>query len=164
MTAQEIIRHLGLVPLPMEGGFYRETFRSEWNLSGPALPPGYPGARSGYTAIYYLLTPETSSALHRLRGDEVWHFYLGDPAEQIQLRADGTTRTVRLGQDLTAGEQLQVRVPAGAWQSTRLAAGGRFALMGTTMAPGFDFADYEHGRIEELSGPYPALRCWLASA
>ena len=163
MTAQDIIRLLGLSRLPMEGGYYRETLRSEWTLSRSALPPGYPGARAAHTAIYYLLTPETSSALHRLRGEEVWHFYLGDPVEQIRLLPDGTSCTVRLGSDLAGGEQLQVLIPAGAWQSTRLAPGGQWALLGTTMAPGFDFEDYEHGNAQELSKTYPLLARWSLS-
>jgi uncharacterized protein len=110
------------------------------------------------TAIYYLLTPDNFSTLHRLRGDEIFHFYLGDPVEMLELRADGVGGTVILGQDIEAGEQLQHVVPAGVWQGARLIAGGKFALLGTTVSPGFDYADYETGRREELTAQYAGFR------
>src|SRR6266404_1472583 len=95
-TAEELIRHLGLVPHPKEGGYFRETYRSAESYAG--LPPRYAGPRSAGTAIYYLLTPNTYSALHRLQTDEIFHFYLGDPVRMLQLDADGKGRTVVLGQ------------------------------------------------------------------
>ena len=161
MTAQQIIEKLGLVPLPGEGGYYRETYRSKALLPRAALPAGYPADRAAGTAIYYLITPETSSTLHRLRGDEVWHFYLGDPVEQIQLLPDGGGRIVVLGPDLERGQEPQTLVPGGTWQSARLLPGGRFALMGTTMAPGFEFEEYAPGNPAELRKAYPLLDRWL---
>ncbi|HOW98116.1 MAG TPA: cupin domain-containing protein [Kiritimatiellia bacterium] len=161
MTAQQIIEKLGLVPLPGEGGYYRETHRSKTLLPRAALPAGYPAGRAASTAIYYLLTPETSSALHRLRGDEVWHFYLGDPVEQLQLLPDGRSRIVVLGSDLGRGQQPQALVPGGTWQSARLLPDGRFALLGTTMAPGFEFEEYEPGNPAELAKAHPLLDRWL---
>ena len=141
MTAEELIRLLKLEPHPKEGGWFRETYRS----SG-ACEPGAPfeGERSHGTAIYYLLTPDTFSALHRLPGDEVFHFYLGDPVEMLELHPDGSARTVVLGPDPRT-MQLQHVVTGGVWQGTRLIEGGSFALMGCTVAPGFDYADYEPG-------------------
>jgi predicted cupin superfamily sugar epimerase len=106
--------------------------------------------------MYYLLTPDTFSALHRLPTDEVFHFYLGDPVEMLQLYSDGSGRVVTLGPDLGAGQQLQAIVPRGVWQGSTLRAGGAWALLGTTVAPGFDFEDYEAG-LEPLAEQYPAF-------
>ena len=158
LTAQEIIARLGLRPHPEEGGFFAETYRAEERLDGSALPSRYAGHRAVSTAIYYLLTPGTVSALHRLASDEVFHFYMGDPVEMLHLRPNGSHRLLILGQDLTANMAPQVVVPAGVWQGARLAAGGRWALLGCTVAPGFEFADYEHGRREPLARAYPAAR------
>lgn len=156
LTAEEIIDKLGLVPLAVEGGYFRETYRSAWRLPAKALPPGFGGPRSVATAIYFLLTPDSFSAIHRLPADEVFHFYAGDPVEMVALHADGTTRTVVLGSDLEAGQAPQWVVAGGTWQGARLVAGGRYALMGTTVAPGFDYADLEMGRREELQRRYPS--------
>jgi predicted cupin superfamily sugar epimerase len=158
MTADQIKSLLGLVPLPHEGGFYAETYRSGAIIPGGTLGREWPDARSVATAIYYLLTPETFSALHRVRSDEMFHFYLGDPVEMLLLSPDGSTGTLVLGSDLAAGMRPQVLVPHGAWQGARLAPGGRLALLGTTVAPGFDFADFELGEREALILAYPGQR------
>lgn len=157
LTVQELIELLDLKPLPREGGFFRETWRSMHTLSAGALPPGYDGARPVATAIYYLLTPDVFSALHRLRGDEIYHFYLGDPVEFLELSPDGGVTTTRLGQNLQAGMQVQHVVPGGHWQGARLVEGGRYALLGTTMAPGFSFEDFEPGDAAALSLEFPDL-------
>jgi len=156
MTAEEVKRLLQLEPLVVEGGFFRETYRSRWMVSAEYLPKGIRGPRSIGTAIYYMITPETFSALHRLPGTEIFHFYLGDPVVMLQLLPDGSARTITLGSDLVAGHQPQVVVCGGVWQGSRLAPGGKFALMGTTMSPGFDAADYEHGNTEQLIAEYPS--------
>src|SRR5215470_4446220 len=110
-TAEELIACLDLEPHPKEGGYFREMYRcSEWFAAG-SLPARYGDARSVSTAIYYLLTPTTFSALHRLQSDEVFHFYLGSPVRMLQLLPDGTGRTLVLGPDLLAGQHLQVVVP-----------------------------------------------------
>lgn len=158
MTAAEIIACLGLRPLPIEGGYYRETYRAEESLDASALPPRYPGARALSTGIYYLLTPDTFSALHRLRSDEIYHFYLGDPVELLLLFPDGRGERRRLGSDLRIGERPQLVVPAGAWQGSRLAPGGSVALLGTTVAPGFELADFEAGSRSPLLAAYPDFR------
>ncbi len=160
VTAEEVIERLGLSPLPFEGGYYRETLRSAERLPASAPPLDYAAGRSLYTAIYYLVTPESGSALHKLQSDEVWHFYLGDPVEQVQLWPDGSSCLVRLGHDLRGGCVPQALVPGGVWQSTRLAPGGAFALLGTTMAPGFDVAEFTAGSPAELAGRYPLLKTW----
>lgn len=152
LTAELLITALELKPLPLEGGFFRETYRSADRLEQDGRD------RALATAIHYLLTPDTFSALHRLPADEIFHFYLGSPVEMLQLHPDGTGRVLTLGPDLLAGQSPQVIVPRGVWQGSRLAPGGTFALLGTTMAPGFDFADYEAGDGPTLAGRYPEFR------
>lgn len=142
LSVEDLFRLLDLRPLPGEGGFFVETYRSKHELSPQALPPGYRGARSAATTIYYLLTPESFSALHRLVGDEVYHFYLGDPVEMLLLDERNGGRRLILGQDLKAGMRIQTVVPGGIWQGSRLCSGGRYALLGTTMTPGFDGDDF----------------------
>ena len=154
MTADDVKQLLQLQPLAIEGGFFRETYRSRWNVSAEYLPDGIRGPRSIGTAIYYMITPETFSPLHRLPGSEIFHFYLGDPAIMLQLLPDGSSRTITLGSDLAGGQQPQVVVRGGVWQGCKLASGGKFALMGTTMSPGFDYADYETGDREQLIAQY----------
>jgi predicted cupin superfamily sugar epimerase len=155
MTADEVKELLQLVPLALEGGFFRETYRSRWAVSAEYLPDGIGGSRSIGTAIYYMITPETFSTLHRLPGTEVFHFYAGDPAEMLQLLPDGTSRAITLGADLAAGHQPQVVVRGHIWQGCRLAAGGKWALLGTTMSPGFDYDDYETPEVDALLAQYP---------
>jgi predicted cupin superfamily sugar epimerase len=152
-TADALIRHLGLQPHPKEGGFFRETYRAAESFS--TLPPRYHGPRSASTAIYYLLTPNTFSALHRLQTDEIFHFYLGDPIRMLQLDADGQGRTIVLGPDVLHGQQLQVLAPRGVWQGSCLEPGGAFALLGCTVAPGFEYVDYETGSRQALLAQYP---------
>ncbi|MCI0639006.1 MAG: cupin domain-containing protein [Gemmataceae bacterium] len=161
MTAEEIIELLDLRPHPKEGGFFRETYRAAGNIEAKALPERYAGDRSVSTAIYYLLTPSTYSALHRLKSDEVFHFYLGDPVRMLQLSPDGSGRTLVLGSDVLRGQQPQVVVPSGVWQGSLLEPGGRFALLGCTVAPGFDYADYEQGIRSDLTKQYPEFRDWI---
>ncbi len=155
-TAAAIVALLKLEPLPREGGYYAETFR------GDPLPAGVSGAdeeRVVTTAIYYLMTPDAFSALHRLPTPELFHFYLGDPVEQLLLFPDGSGRVARLGDDLLAGERPQSLVPGGVWQGARLVPGwcSGYALLGTTMAPGFAFSLYEHGVRQTLLAAYPAF-------
>ncbi|MBB4284888.1 cupin domain-containing protein [Roseospira goensis] len=155
-TAEAVIRHLGLQPHPAEGGYFRETYRAPEAVAGAALPTRYAGMdRCVSTAIYYLLTPETLSAMHRLASDEVFHFYAGDPVQQLHLHPGGRAETVTLGADVFAGQRPLVVVPQGVWQGARLCPGGRWALLGCTVAPGFEFADYEHGDRAGLVAGWP---------
>jgi predicted cupin superfamily sugar epimerase len=157
-TADQLIAALDLEPLPVEGGYYRETYRSDLLLAAAALGPHDAAARSACTAIYYLLTPETFSALHRLLADEVYHFYLGDPVELLLLDPQsGRGSVVTLGPDVQAGQAPQAVAPRGVWQGSALAPGGRVALLGTTMAPGFEFTDYESGDRAGLSASFPTF-------
>ena len=152
-TAEEVIAALNLAPHPEEGGFFRETYRSAENFR-----PGGPftGERSHSTGIYYLLTADTFSAMHRLPGDEMFHFYAGDPVAMLELFPSGESRHTILGPDLQTMTYQRV-VPGGVWQGSRLVEGGEWALLGTTMAPGFSFEDYEHGSAALLD-EYPSER------
>jgi predicted cupin superfamily sugar epimerase len=156
-TAEQIIHRLQLKPLTIEGGYFRETYRSTLSVPVHGLPHDYGSQRSVSTAIYYLLTPDTFSAIHRVKSDEVFHFYAGDPVEMLQLCPDGAGKTLTMGNDLATGHQPQVVVLAGVWQGCRLVSGGRWALMGCTVAPGFDYADFTEGLRAELISSYPAF-------
>lgn len=158
--AQEIIDRLGLNPLPDEGGYYKETYRSHHKIDVRDTD-GHTHSRSAGTAIYYLITQRGFSALHRLKYDEVFHFYQGDAAEMIIIEPSGSHRIIELGQDVKNGQIPQVVVPADAWQGTRLKDGGKWALFGTTMAPGFDFSDFELGSYEDLSRRLPEIKSLL---
>ena len=153
MTAEQLIDLLKLQKHPNEGGYFRETYRSRASFD----PTNYAAARSVSTAIYYLITPDSFSALHRLPGDEIFHHYLGEPVEMLMLRPSGAHEIVRIGPNIPAGERPQVVVPGGVWQGSRLVGREGFALLGCTMAPGFDYADYQHGRRDELIAQFPAV-------
>jgi len=158
MTPQRVIELLGLEPHPREGGFFRETHRSKHSVPLHELGSGYSGDRSASTAIYSMLTRDTCSAMHRLPGDEVFHDSLGASVEMVLLSADASARTVMLGNHLASGDRPQVVVPGGVWQGSRIVGDGSFALLGATMAPGFDDADYEHGDREWLISRWPSER------
>lgn len=141
LTADQVIAKLGLAPLPGEGGFYRETYRSAVMHRAADQSPS--ARRSVGTAIYYFLTPDTYSALHRLRSDEVYHFYAGDPVEMTLVHPGGRLQSVALSNMLVADDVPQFAVPANVWQGSRLRSGGSWALLGTTVTPGFEFEDCE---------------------
>jgi predicted cupin superfamily sugar epimerase len=149
MTTDEIKALLNLKPHPVEGGHFRRTYTS---ANTQYLPRGM---RPMGTAIYYLLEPGTFSEMHVLDSDEMFHFYLGDPVEMLQLHPDGSSSVVTLGPDLQAGQHVQHVVPAGVWQGTRLIGDGKVALLGCTVTPGFDFADYRSGSYAELTEKWP---------
>ena len=147
MTAEQVIKALGLIPLEGEGGLVKETYRSTWKTES--------GEAAG-TAIFYFLRGNAFSHLHRLTGDEIYHFYLGDPVELTELLPDGGVRKTVLGSGITDGETVQYLVPGGNWQGSRLRPGGEWALLGTTMCPGYRQEEYEHGDQEVLLKMYPA--------
>lgn len=138
-TASEIIAKLGLIPHP-EGGFYAEMFRSPDRVM---LADGRD--RTSCTAIYYLLPAGSFSALHRVAADEIWHHYGGSPLELVTISPEGTSGSVKLGPALAAGQVPQAVVPAGVWQGARPIEDARFkySLVGCTVAPGFEFEDFE---------------------
>lgn len=149
MTADQIKTLLKLQPHPIEGGFFRRTYTSAGSVDLPR------GSRAIGTAIYYLLEPGTFSEMHVLDSDEIFHFYIGDPVEMLQLLPDGRSAVFTLGPDLAAGQHVQLVVPAGVWQGTRLVGDGRVALLGCSVTPGFDFADYRNAGAEELIAKWP---------
>jgi hypothetical protein len=152
-SANDIIKNLNLQPHP-EGGYFRETFRSSGIIPASGLPPEYNSQRNLSTAIYYMLTPDSASMMHRLVSDEVYHFYLGDPVTMLLLYPGGQSETVTLGHDIAAGQLVQGVVPAGVWQGSFLQSGGQYALLGCTVAPGFDFEDFELGDRQKLMADY----------
>lgn len=149
MTTAELKQMLRLEPHPVEGGYFRRTYTSAGTIDLPR------GTRAQGTAIYYLLEQGTFSEMHTLASDEIFHFYLGDPVEMLQLHPDGGSALYTLGPDLLAGQHLQLVVPAGVWQGTRLIGDGKMALLGCTVTPGFDFADYRNATAEELIARWP---------
>lgn len=149
MTADEIKNLLKLAPHPIEGGYFRQTYVSEVSV---AL---LRGVRPYGTAIYYLLEAGTFSEMHMLASDEIFHFYLGDPVEMLQLFPNGDSVVVTLGPHLSTGQRVQVIVAAGVWQGTRLIGDGKVALLGCTVTPGFDYADYRSGTYAELAANWP---------
>jgi predicted cupin superfamily sugar epimerase len=150
MTTEEIKALLQLQPHPVEGGFFRRTYTSAATVDLPH------GQRAQSTAIYYLLEPGTFSEMHSLASDEIFHFYLGDPVEMLQLHPDGRSALFTLGPDLAAGQHVQLVVPAGVWQGTSLIGNGKVALLGCTVTPGFDFADYRNATYAELASKWPS--------
>jgi predicted cupin superfamily sugar epimerase len=154
MTAEEIKALLKLEPHPVEGGYFRRTYTSDLTIQAPRGSNHV--TRAAGSAIYYLLEPGTFSEMHVLASDELFHFYLGDPVEMLQLWPDGRSETIVLGPDLAAGQHVQLLVPAGVWQGTRLIGNGKVALLGCSVVPGFDFADYTSGSYAELSAKWPA--------
>ena len=154
--ARRIVARLGMAKIPHEGPWFVETWRSPDRVEG-ALAARYDGPRIAGTAILALITDESFSALHRLATDELWHFHAGAPLELFTIGADGRDECVTLGADLLGGEHPQRRVPAGTWMAARPLGGQEaWTLIGNTLAPGFEFADYEAGEREALIRLCPA--------
>lgn len=153
-TAEELVNHLQLEKHP-EGGYYRETYRSEETISHPCLPEGFQGHRPFSTAIYYLLHQGDFSAFHRIRSDECWHFYAGGVLLIHVIEPGGAYRCIRLGAALAAEETFQYVVPARAWFAAIPAPETSFSLVGCTVAPGFDFLDFEMADRTALLRTYP---------
>ncbi len=152
MTAQDYIRELNLQPHP-EGGYFSEWYRSE----GSFIPEGFGSARSFGTSIYFLLENGNFSALHRIKSDELWHFYDGDPLEIIEISPNGKPSTTILGRCPEKDGKLTHLVKAGQWFGSRLAPESRFALVGCTVSPGFDFRDFEMPHREWFLSEFPSL-------
>lgn len=153
LSALEVARLLKLEPLDQEGGYFRRTGESATVL---------PGGKRAWSTIYSLITPEGFSALHRLATDEIWCFHAGDALESLRLKPDGSGEWVKLGLN-PARERLQDAVPAGIWQGTRLAAGGRWALCTCVVAPEFVWSDFELGDRAALAAAYPAFAEGIAT-
>ncbi len=148
------IEKLGLEKHP-EGGFFRETYRSAGNIPESVLPGDRPGARSFSTAIYYLLDGHDFSAFHRIRSDELWHFYAGSRLNIHVIDPQGDYQLIGLGDNPENGETFQAAVMAGCWFGAELADNQSFALVGCTVAPGFDYWDFEMADRTELLDRFP---------
>lgn len=166
LRPEEIIELLRLEPLPEEGGFFRETYRAAETIPADALPARYRDrarGRAHSTQIYFLITPRSPSLMHLVASDEVFHHYAGDPVEQLHLTLAGQAGIHWIGGDLRAGQRPQVIVPRDVWQGCRVRAGGiGWALLGCTVSPGFDWADFRIGGRDEIHSVYrgdePAIR------
>jgi len=145
---QKIINKFNLTPLKEEGGFFIETYRSAEIIGKGNLPLRYKSARHFSTSILYLITYDNYSALHKVASDEIFHFYLGDAVIMLNLFGDGSSQKIKLGSDIFNDEYVQYLVPKNTWQGAKLAEGGTYALLGTTVSPGFEFEDYV------FAGPY----------
>jgi uncharacterized protein len=151
--AQYWIEKLALTPHP-EGGYFRQTYRSDLTIAKAALP-NFPGPRSTSTAIYFLLDGENFSAFHRIRSDELWHFYAGTTLNIHVIDPNGNYSQILLGQNHDHGENFQALVKAGCWFASRVQDPKSFALVGCTVAPGFDFEDFELAKRLDLSQRFP---------
>lgn len=151
------IEKLGLLRHP-EGGYYRETYRSDEVVERGALPSRFTGLRPFSTAIYFLLNGDDTSAFHRIKSDELWHFYSGSPLAIHVIDQNGEYTPIKLGCAPEQGEYFQAVVKAGSWFGASLCKPRSYALVGCTVAPGFDFDDFEMGTRDELLRLYPAHR------
>lgn len=150
LTAEKIIKQLNLQRHPQEGGYYRRTFTDSYQIK---MPDGL--LRNASTCIYYLVTPDEFSTLHQLTSSEIFHFYMGDPVEMIQIDPKGKLTTYILGSNFLHGEVQQVIVPPKTWQGARLIGDGKWALFGCTTVPGFEFKDFISGDRDALSNYFP---------
>ena len=154
VTAQQLIQRYKLQPHP-EGGWYKETYKSHEYIPATALPGRFSGSRSFSTAIYFLLEQNNFSGFHRIRSDECWHFYAGDPLLIYVIQQNGMLDIIQLGSDISNGQLFQYVVPANCWFASKPAAGSRFSFVGCTVSPGFDFADFELADADTLTVLYP---------
>jgi hypothetical protein len=154
MTVQQLVQLLDLQPHP-EGGYYKEVYRSAGFIEHACLPDTFQGKRNFSTSIYYLLQNRDFSAFHRIQSDEIWHYYLGGNVLLHLLDPKGKYQCKVLGTNITDGAAFQVVIPAGTWFAAELAPGNNFTLAGCTVAPGFDFADFELAGRRELIQQYP---------
>jgi len=154
MNAEYFIKHLRLTPHP-EGGYFKETYRASESIPVDALPARFAGGRSFSTGIYYLLEQGDCSVFHKIKSDEGWHFYAGETLLIHIIESDGAYHCIKLGANLSAGEIFQFVVPANTWFASEPAPDSSFCLAGCTVAPGFDFADFEIARKENLLASFP---------
>ena len=154
MTVQQLIQQYNLQPHP-EGGWYKETYKSGEYISGSALPERFGGSRAFSTAIYFLLEQGNFSAFHRIKSDECWHFYAGDPLQVYVMQLSGRLDIIHLGNDIEKEQVFQFVVPANCWFASRPAPGSTFCFVGCTVAPGFDFTDFELAKASSLTALFP---------
>lgn len=154
LTPRQLIQQYALQPHP-EGGWYKETYKSSEYNSATSLPERFGGSRAFSTAIYFLLEQENFSAFHRIKSDECWHFYAGGSLLVYVIQQDGRLDIIQLGNDIEKEQVFQYVVPANCWFAGKPAPGSAYCFVGCTVAPGFDFADFELADASILSGLYP---------
>jgi predicted cupin superfamily sugar epimerase len=154
ITPQQLIEQYQMLSHP-EGGYYKETYKSQETIAQNALPERFSGARSFSTAIYFLLQKGDFSAFHKIQSDECWHFYAGETLNIYVLHKNGELQIIKLGNNIEAGEAFQYAVPAGCWFASEPAKESDFSFVGCTVAPGFDFNDFVLANADELLIEYP---------
>jgi uncharacterized protein len=153
-SAEQLIQQYKLEPHP-EGGWYKETYRSLELIAATALPERFSGARAFSTAIYFLLEAGNFSAFHKIKSDECWHFYSGDPLDLYILKQDGNLEVIHLGNDISKQQVFQYVVPANCWFASKPSAESKFSFLGCTVAPGFHFSDFELATADSLASEFP---------
>lgn len=156
VPAEYWIEKLALTAHP-EGGFYKETYRSPENIQVCGLPSRFDSQRSFSTAIYFMLRSQDKSVFHRIKSDELWHFHAGCSLKIYVLRQESLS-IVRLGSNIDDGESFQVSIPANCWFGAIVSKPNAYTLASCTVAPGFDFKDFQIGRREQLLHEFPAYR------
>lgn len=154
MTVDTLVKELDLLPHP-EGGFYKETYRSEGKITQACLSPNFSGDRNMATGIYFLIEKGNFSALHKIKSDETWHFYYGDALEVIEINEQGKLNITHIGSNILKGETFQYTVKANTWFGSRVSGNGSFSLVGCTVYPGFDFNDFELAKQQDLIQLFP---------
>ncbi len=149
LSINELVKHFDMLPHP-EGGYYKETYRSNELIARNALPQRFVGDRNFSTAIYFLLEKGNFSGFHKIQSDECWHFYAGQTLLIYVLHNNGELQIITLGNNIMNGEVFQAEVPAGCWFASEPAPNSEFSFVGCTVAPGFDFADFELAKAERL--------------
>ncbi len=155
LTVQQLVQQFNMLPHP-EGGYYKETYRSAESIPQVALPVRFNEKKYFSTAIYFLLEQGNFSAFHRIKSDECWHFYAGETLLVYVLYPNGNLTITRLGNDIINGDTFQFVVPANCWFASELAEQTNFSFVGCTVAPGFDFTDFELAKADELIAEFPA--------
>lgn len=153
-SAEEIIKHLDLQPHP-EGGYFKETYRSVGSISEASLPENFKGSRNYATAIYFLLTYGNFSAFHKIKQDEIWHFYEGSPIRLIMISEGAELSEIIIGRNFSKGEVPQFAVPKNHWFAGEVMEPESFSLVGCTVSPGFDFRDFTLAERKELEDSFP---------
>jgi len=151
---EQIIKSLNLIPHP-EGGYFRETYRCEDIIPFYSSDNECIGSRNASTCIYFLLTSESFSAFHRIRQDEIWHFYDGSPLQLHLINSEGEHSLIKVGRGFERGEVPQVIVTTGSWFASEVVDEGSYSLIGCTVAPGFDFEDFELADRNTLLSDFP---------
>lgn len=154
MTVDTLVKELNLLPHP-EGGYYKETYRSEGTIAQACLLPDFSGERNMATGIYFLIEKGNFSALHKIKSDETWHFYYGDVLEVIEINEQGDLMITKIGSNILKGETFQYTVKANTWFGSRVSTNGNFSLVGCTVYPGFDFNDFELAKRDDLIKLFP---------